>query len=110
MSLLKEKPKILEHDIFTKIFEVSELLNMDKETRLKIIHNMTTERDLRNQMAYAREEAIREGRAEGMAEGMAQGMAQGMAETIRKMLAGGISAGAIAEALGMTVEECETYR
>ena len=30
---------------------------------------MTTERDLRNQMAYARKEAIEEGHAEGLAKG-----------------------------------------
>ena len=65
-------------------------------------------------MAYAREEAILEGRAEGRAEGHAEGHAEGMAqgkvETIRKMLAGGIPATAIAEALGMTIEQCESYR
>lgn len=110
MTALEGRPEVLDHQIFTRIFSVAELLNMDRSTRDKVIHKMTTERDLRNQIAYAREEAIREGRAEGMAEGMAQGMAQGMAETIRKMLAGGIPAEAIAVALGMSVEECESYR
>ena len=72
---------------------------------------MTTERDLRNQIAYAREEAIRDGRAEGMAEGMAQGMA----ETIRKMLARGISVGAnilvnICKTLNRLKSECVIIR
>lgn len=43
---------------------------------------MTTERDLRNQMAYARKEAIEEGHAEGLAKGLAEGRAQGRAEMI----------------------------
>lgn len=38
------RPKVLDHDVFKKIFEVSELYNMDEATRLKILENMTTER------------------------------------------------------------------
>lgn len=41
---------------------------MDKETRAKVVRKMTTERDLRNQMAYACKVATEEGRAEGLAE------------------------------------------
>ena len=114
IAVLEKRPEVLDHQIFTRIFAVAELYNMDKATRDKVLQKMTTERDLRNQMAYAREEAIREGRekgrAEGHAEGHAEGMAQGKVETIRKMLAGGIPATAIAEALGMTIEQCESYR
>lgn len=69
-----------------------------KNTRDKVLNKMTTERDLRNQMAYARQEAINEG------------LAEGRAETIRKMLAAGISEKTIADALGITLEECESYR
>ena len=64
MAVLKKRPEVLNHEVFKKIFKVSELLKMDKETRAKVVHKMTTERDLRNQMAYARKEAIEEGRAE----------------------------------------------
>lgn len=114
IAVLEKRPEVLDHQIFTRIFAVAELYNMDKATRDKVLQKMTTERDLRNQMAYAREEAIREGRekgrAEGHAEGHAEGMAQGKVETIRKMLAGGIPATAIADALGMTIEQCESYR
>ena len=110
IAVLEKRPEVLDHQIFTRIFAVAELYNMDKATRDKVLQKMTTERDLRNQMAYAREEAIREGRAEGRAEGHAEGMAQGKVETIRKILAGGIPAEAIAVALGMTLEECESYR
>ena len=53
---------------------------MDRNTRDKVTHKMTTERDLRNQMAYARKEAIEEGREEGLAEGRAQGLIEGLAE------------------------------
>ena len=80
MTALESRPKVLDHQVFAKIFEASELYNMDKITRDKVLHKMTTERDLRNQMAYARKEAIAEGLAEGRAEGLAEGRAEGLAE------------------------------
>ena len=106
MPLLQERPNALKHGVFDIIFEIGELLEMDEETRNKILENMTTERDLKNQLEYAR----KEGRAVGLAEGRAEGLAEGQSETIRKMIAGGIPLDAIANALGITVEECESYR
>ena len=90
---------------------------MDKNTRDKVLDKMTTERDLINQLEYARQEAINEGRAEGLAEGRAEGLEKGLAkgraqeraEKIRKMLAAGIPAETIAAALNITVEECLSY-
>ena len=102
MATLDERPEILKHRIFGKIFEVSELLNMDNVTRSKVLDKMTTERDLRNQMRYFKETTLAEGRE--------QGLAAGRAETVSKMLAAGISAQIVADALGITVEECESYR
>ena len=98
MPLLQERPNALKHGVFDIIFEIGELLEMDEETRNKILENMTTERDLKNQLEYARKE------------GRAVGLAEGQSETIRKMIAGGIPLDAIANALGITVEECESYR
>ena len=83
---------------------------MDKSLRDKVLDKMTTERDLRNQMAYARKEAIEEGHAEGLAAGLAEGRAEGRAEVINKMLAAGIPTSTIANALGISIEECEAYR
>ena len=125
MHLLRERPKQLEHEIFKKIFTVAELANMDEVERSKILTKMTTERDLRNQMAYAaqvgHEEGlaigIAEGRAKGMAEGRAEGReegraegreegrAEGRAETIAKLLEAGFDEKAVAKALGVSVEE-----
>ena len=59
---------------------MTELLNMDDVTRFKILGNMTTERDLRNQMRYAIETATAEGLAKGMAQGLEQGLAEGRAK------------------------------
>lgn len=102
---LDERPEELGHNIFTRIFEVSELLNMDSVTRLKVIEKMTTERDLRNQMAWARKEAIEEGLAEGREKGRVEGRAEGRAEVIRCLYAGGLSVEEISRLVGISLEE-----
>ena len=94
MSRLAERPDILGHKVFGKIFEVTELLNMDEVTRSKIIGKMTTERDLRNQIRYATETAKAEGRA----------------EMISRMYAKGMSTLQISELIDMDIAEIETLR
>ena len=109
MAILGERPEVLTHKIFSKIFEVSELYNMDKDTRDKVIHKMTTERDLRNQMAYARKEAIEEGHAEGLAKGLAEGLAKGESDAktaiASKMIAKGMKLEEVSEITGLTIVE-----
>ncbi len=105
MSRLENCPEKLNHGVFRKMFHISELLNMDEETRSKVIDKMTTERDLRNQMAYAKREAIAEGRAEGRAEGLAAGLAEGRADTIRQLLKSGMAIEVISDALNLSEEE-----
>ena len=106
IAILDERPGVLDHQIFRRIFEVTELYNMDQVTRNKVLDKMTTERDLINQMAYARKVAIEE----GLAEGRAEGRAEERAENIRKMLSAGIPAATLADALGITIEECLSYQ
>ena len=81
------------------MFHICELINMDELTRFKIITKMTTERDLRNQMAYAKKEAIAEGRAEGLAEGRA--------EIARNLKAAGVDYAIISSATGLALEDVE---
>ena len=123
MSQLQERPIALTHGIFDKIFGISELLVMDEDTRDKIIENMTTERDLKNQLDYARKVAIAEGLAEGKAQGIAQGIEQGMAQGIeqgmaqgmaqeklqiaKNMLAMGLDTETISKATGLSVDEID---
>jgi predicted transposase/invertase (TIGR01784 family) len=101
MPGLNACPEVLTHQVFQKMFAVSELLNMDEETRSKVIEKMTTERDLRNQMAYARKEAI----AEGHAEGRAEGQKEKSIEIARKLLAAGYPKDEVLELTGVKAEE-----
>ena len=99
MTALKDCPQVLTHEVFKKIFDISELVNMDEVTRSKVLLKMTTERDLRNQMAYAKKEAIEEGRAEGLAEGRA--------EVVRKFIESGMSQEIVAKILQCQVGDIE---
>ena len=72
---------------------------MDEITRSNVIENMTTERDLRNQMDYAKKEGIQEGRAEGRAEGINL--------VIRQMITKGMTVQQVADIVDMTAEEIE---
>ena len=72
---------------------------MDEKTRSNVIEHMTTERDLRNQMDYAKKEGIQEGRAEGRAEGINL--------VIRQMIAKGLTVQQVADIVDMTAEEIE---
>lgn len=103
MHLLQERPKALTHNVFDKIFNTGESIMLSDELRTIILEKMNTERDLRNQMAYA----IKTGLEEGRARGLEEGRAEGRAEIIKAMVESGISAEVIAKALGLTVEEID---
>ena len=62
---------------------------------------MTTERDLRNQMAYARKEAIEEGHAEGLAKGEYDAKAAIAAKLIDR----GMKPEEVSEITGLTLDE-----
>ena len=95
MAKLQDRPESLKHEVFGKIFKISELYNMDEETRNKVLDNMTTERDLRNQMAYARKE------------GLEQGLEQGKVEAARNLKALEVDLETIAKGTGLSLEQIE---
>ena len=84
MSNLLERPERLRDRIFTKLFDVAELAQLDDEDRIKYIKAMNTERDTYNQIEYAREtgreEGLKEGREEGHKVGKEEGLKEGREE------------------------------
>ena len=66
--------------------------------------------DFDNIISSTEERGRAEGRAEGLAEGLVEGRAEGRTEVIKKMLDAGIPAATIAEALGITTDECLAYK
>ena len=80
MSNLLERPERLRDRIFTKLFDVAELAQLDDEDRINYIKAMNTERDTYNQIEYARESGREEGRVEGREEGHKVGKEEGLKE------------------------------
>ena len=90
---LDRKPEGLEEEIFRILFESAEIATFTPQERIKYIHDMTTERDIRNQLAYARKEGREEGREEGRA------------TTARKLAELGVDPAIIEKATGVKVEK-----
>ena len=107
MPTLSERPDVLSHEVFKKIFDSTELLNMDSVTRSKVLDKMTTERDLRNQIRYLKETAIAEGRAEGHAEGHAEGRHAKAVEIALKLISNGMSKEEASEFVGIDVQDLD---
>lgn len=101
MGRLSNRPDNLDAEVFRKLFKVAEFVSMPMEQRKHYIAKMTTERDIRNQIAYAREEGLAEGRNEGLAEGQRQAKIQ----MTKDFKANGVSIEIIARCTGLTPEE-----
>ena len=94
---LESKPEDLEGEIFDLLFNSANLSNFAPEDKIKYQNDMTTERDIRNQIAYARDE--------GLEEGLEKGATQSKAEIARALLAKGIDSAIVQECTGLTPEE-----
>ena len=117
MSNLLGRPERLRNRIFTKLFDVAELAQLDDEDRTNYIKAMNTERDTYNQIEYAREtgreegkeEGLKEGKEEGLKvgreEGRAEGVKQNSFDIAKRMLQKGIDIETISELTCLTAEE-----
>ena len=117
MSNLLERPERLRDRIFTKLFDVAELAQLDDKDRIKYIKAMNTERDTYNQIEYAREsgreegleeghkKGHKEGKEEGLKEGRAEGVKQNSFDIAKRMLEKGIDIETISELTGLTEKE-----
>ena len=70
-----DRPQELDGEFFDILFSSAELTKFAPEEKFKYLHDMTTDRDIRNQIAYARNEGRDEGRAEGESAGIEKGRA-----------------------------------
>ena len=117
MSNLLGRPERLRDRIFTKLFDVAELAQLDDKDRTNYIKAMNTERDTYNQIEYAREsgreeglkEGHKEGHKEGKEEGLKEGREEGRGEERLKIAMNLIRVGAsceiITQATGLSAEE-----
>ena len=85
MADWEERPAELNEEIFDLLFNSVEIAKFTAGDRKKYIYDMTTKRDIQNQIAYAREE--------------------GREETIKSFIRSGASDELIAKATGLSLEE-----
>ena len=100
MENLPERPKELKEEIFKLLFDSAEISSFAVNEQKNYEEDMTTERDLRNQLAYAKKE--------GIAEGEAKGIAKGKTEIARKLLAEGLDVDFVSKTCGLSVDELKS--
>ena len=121
MHRLKEKPPGMDGELFTLLFDCAEFTKLAPKEQIRYRHDMTTARDIANQIDYARKEGMSMGMLKGMEKGMKKGVLRGRKEgreegrqegmekermSIAEKLRGmGIPLESIAQATGLSVEE-----
>ena len=101
MGNLRNRPLWLQLEVYTKIFEACEIARFNEEKLIKYEKDMYDERRLYGELEAARDE----GMEKGLTKGLAKGREEGKSDTVRKMLAAGIDAKVIADALEIPVED-----
>ena len=99
MYRLERMPKELKSKIFEGLFHVTEIASLPKEEQIEYIKEMTTERDIRNQIVYARDM--------GREEGILEGKAEGKAETALAMLANGLDIALVSKCTGLSEQQIQ---
>ena len=105
MARLEDRPAGMEAEIFSLLFDSAEIVNFTPEDKAKYEHEMRTERDFHNQLAYAREKGIEDGLKQGREEGKEQGIRDTQLETARRMLALSMDLTTIVQVTGLPEEE-----
>ena len=61
MENLPGKPEGFEGELFRLLFETAEIATFTPQEKIKLENDMRTERDIRNQIAYAHDKGVEEG-------------------------------------------------
>lgn len=103
LATLMERPAALQDAIFQRFFEQAEIAKFNSND---LRSYRESQKDFWDMCAVT-ETAEKKGRAEGLTEGMEKGRAEGKAELIKTMHANGMTAEAIAAAIGFDLAEVE---
>lgn len=101
MTTFDKRPVELKGRFFEILFNLAEIAKFDPDERIKYEHDMTTERDRINQLAYAVEKAEERGREQGREEGAKNNALV----TARNLKALGVPTDVIIKATGLAEEE-----
>ena len=99
----------MEDELFRLLFESAEIATFTPQEKTKYEHEMRTERDFKNQLAYAEKKGREEGREEGLEKGLEQGREEGAREkaleTARALLKLGVPTETVAAGTGLSLED-----
>jgi predicted transposase/invertase (TIGR01784 family) len=98
---LKNQPKELKDEIFTRLFCACDIPRFDEAKRIQYEKDMFDERRYNGELAAARTE----GRTEGIAEGEAMGQRLKAIEIAQKLIASGMSKVEAAEFVGLSEDD-----
>lgn len=93
MTTFDDRPEGLQGKFFEKLFDLCEIANFAPEERAEYEKAMNTERDIQNQIQWAREE------------GLAEGMEKKAVETAKNFLSLGVSPEIVSKATGIAVKD-----
>ena len=105
MEHLTDRPEELKQEVFKYLFESAEIAKFTPQEKTKYIFDMTTERDRRNQLAYAQKKALEQGMEKGMEKGRAQEREESARRIARSLKELGVSSEIILQSTGLTAEE-----
>ena len=95
MENLPDRPAGLEAELFRLLFETAEIATFTPQELTKYDFDMTTERDIKNQIAYAEEK----GMEKGLEKGREEGREEERARIIRELRKQGVPEEVIARAV-----------
>lgn len=105
LSQLEDRPAPAEQsELLSRLFDSAEIATFTTDERNKYLNDMTTQRDIINQIAYAKEEGLAEGYAAGVVEGEARGATAEKEAIARNLKTIDLPPEQIAKATGLTVE------
>ena len=104
---LQERPLELQQEIMARLFEAAQVAAMQPQELEEYITTMVTERDIRNQIAYAEERGLEKGIAQGIRQGIVQGVTSSKRDIAKSLKAGGMDINSIAKHTGLEISEIE---
>ena len=114
MESLSGRPDGFDGELLDLLFNSAEISNFTAEEKIKYENDMTTERDIQNQIDFAHDKGIAEGIEKGIEQGIEKGIEKGVAqrnaEIARAMLSDGVAPDLIAKYSGLSAEEIDSLR
>ncbi len=101
MAFFRERPDTEGDALLESLVDCADFTTLAESEKIKYINDMTTERDIYNQIAYAREE----GEKAGLEKGLEKGRTEGLEMAARNMLRMGMPPEQVSAATGIEISK-----